>query len=113
MRRAHPVERTSLRIQPCKVSDLSAVLDLWRKARAAPSVTDDLSSLRRRLLRDRQLFLLAWDGSMVVGSIIGGWDGWRASIARLAVHPKYRRRGLARVLVHEIEKRLRDVGAKR
>jgi ribosomal protein S18 acetylase RimI-like enzyme len=44
------------------------------------------------LRRDRRLFLLAWDNSRLVGSLIGGWDGWRASMARLAVDPAYRRR---------------------
>ena len=43
----------------------------------------------------------------VVGSIVGGFDGWRGNIYRLAVHPRFRRRGVARALVVEIESRLR------
>jgi ribosomal protein S18 acetylase RimI-like enzyme len=95
------------------MNDLRAVLDPWKRAKALPSVTDNLAALRRRLQRDPQLFLLAWDGEELVGSAIGGWDGWRASMARLAIDPRYRRRGVATQLVNAIEKRLKALGAVR
>lgn len=102
-----------IRIRPCRVADVAAVLELWKRADAVPSVTDSPAALRCRLQRDPQLFLLAWHGRRIVGSIIGGWDGWRASVARLAVDPEYRRLGLGRILVHKVEKKLRELGAKR
>src|SRR5438105_9303610 len=92
-----------IRIRPCRTGDVSAVLDLWKLARAAPSVTDRPAAVRRRLRRDRQLFLLAWDGPRLVGSVMAGWDGWRATMARLAIDPAYRRRGVARLLVTRAE----------
>ena len=49
----------------------------------------------------------------IVGSIIGTFDGWRGNIYRMAVRPNYRRRGIARALVAEVEKRLVRQGAKR
>jgi ribosomal protein S18 acetylase RimI-like enzyme len=76
-------------------------------------VTDNSAAVRRRLKRDRQLFLLACDGPLIVGSLIGGWDGWRGSMARLAVDPQYRRRGIAAMLVTQVEKELRALGAVR
>lgn len=59
------------------------------------------------------LFLVAEADGRIVGSVIGGWDGWRGHIARLASDPKLRRRGIARRLVDEIESRLRAKGARR
>jgi ribosomal protein S18 acetylase RimI-like enzyme len=44
---------------------------------------------------------------------MAGWDGWRASMARLAVDPQYRRIGLARALVERVERELRSLGARR
>lgn len=49
----------------------------------------------------------------MVGSLIGGWDGWRASMARLAVDPAYRCHGIARRLVVAVEAQLRQMGARR
>ena len=102
-----------IRIRPCRTADVSAVLDLWTRAGAAPSVTDRPAAVRRRLKRDGQLFLLAWDGSRLVGSVMAGWDGWRATMARLAVDPAFRRMRVARLLVARAEKQLRAAGAER
>jgi len=45
--------------------------------------------------------------------VIGGWDGWRGNIYRLAVAPEYRRKGVARRLVTEISNVLFDRAAHR
>ena len=95
------------------MADRTAVLALWRRAGAEPSPTDTLSALQTRLRRDRCLFVLAWDGGRRVGSVMGGLDGWRASMSRLAVDPGYRRRGIARLLVTAVEEELRRLGARR
>ena len=92
---------------------MKQVLELWRRAGAEPSVTDDPGALRRRLRRDRKLFLLAWDRGRLVGTLIGGWDGWRGHMYRLAVDPGCRRSGIARRLVANVEARLRRMGAVR
>ena len=93
--------------------DCPAVLDLWRHAEAMPSSTDRLEELERLVAEDRGLFLVAEVDGRLVGSIIGGWDGWRGNMYRLAVAPEYRRRGIARSLVAEVERRLRTQGARR
>ena len=49
----------------------------------------------------------------IAGSVIGAFDGWRGNVYRLAVHPNFQRRGIARRLVSEAEEWLRDQGAKR
>ena len=92
---------------------MKQVLELWRRAGAEPSVTDDPGALRRRLRRDRKLFLLAWDRGRLVGTLIGGWDGWRGHMYRLAVDPGCRRSGIARRLVANVEARLQELGAVR
>ena len=58
-------------------------------------------------------FPQSWDGTRLVGSLMGGWDGWRGQMYRLAVDPEYRRHGIARRLVQAVEARLEARGAER
>jgi ribosomal protein S18 acetylase RimI-like enzyme len=57
------------------------------------------------------LLLLAIVDGRIVGSVIGGWDGWRGNIYRLAVTPDYRRKGIGRELVERVTRALFDKGA--
>src|SRR5919202_3463597 len=86
---------STIELRACRPEDVDAVLALWQRAEAVPRPTDRPDALERRLLRDRELFVLAWDGDRLVGSLMGGWDGWRGQLYRLGVDPEYRRRGLA------------------
>ena len=100
-------------IRPCRLDECPAVLTLWERAGAIPSPTDTLAELRRLVHERGDGFLVAVREGAVVGSVIGGWDGWRGNIYRLAVAPEARRHGLARRLVHEAEQVLRTKGARR
>jgi ribosomal protein S18 acetylase RimI-like enzyme len=99
----------SLSIRACRLEDIELVLGLWRQADATPSMTDTADDLQRAIAH----VLVAEVGGRVIGSIIGTFDGWRGNIYRLAVHPNYRRQGVARALVAEVEMRLTQQGAKR
>ena len=103
----------SIELRSCRIEDIEEVLALWVRAEAVSRPTDHPSALRKRLERDPELFVIATDSSKVIGSLMGGWDGWRGNMYRLAVDPQHRRLGLARKLVEEVETRLRQVGAER
>jgi ribosomal protein S18 acetylase RimI-like enzyme len=93
--------------------EAEAVLDLWGQAGATPGITDTADDLHRVAAESKAHVLVAQVGRRLVGSIIGTFDGWRGNIYRLAVHPDYRRRGIARALVANVEKRLSRQGARR
>jgi ribosomal protein S18 acetylase RimI-like enzyme len=94
-------------------ADAAATIELWRTAGARPSRTDDVASVRGLLARDPEALIVAEAPEGLVGSVIAGFDGWRANLYRLAVHPDWRRQGLARALVAEAERQLVARGAQR
>jgi len=95
------------------IDDVGAVLELWRRAEASPSSTESVEDVRGLLARDPEALIVAEAGGEIVGSLIVGWDGWRAGFYRLAVDPAHRRHGLATALVRAGEERFRTLGARR
>lgn len=100
-------------IRDCRPEEVAAVLILWRQAEATPDVSETEEDLTRAIIDSPAIVLVAVAEGGLIGSIIGSFDGWRGNIYRLAVHPNFRRRGVARALVAEIEQRLAKQGAKR
>ena len=97
----------------CLVDDIESVLELWRAAGSTPSVTDTRDALLTTINSAASSVIIAVSGGTVAGSIIGGFDGWRGNVYRLAVHPDFQRRGIARRLVSEAIIWLQGQGAKR
>jgi ribosomal protein S18 acetylase RimI-like enzyme len=94
--------------------DIGAVLAVWECSRSSLASTDDTTEAVERLLdRDPEALLVAVDGGAVVGVLVAGWDGWRATMYRLAVTPDRRRRGIALRLVEVAHERLHAKGARR
>jgi ribosomal protein S18 acetylase RimI-like enzyme len=101
-------------IRPARADELAAVLRLWQESGVTPpSVTDSIEGLTRLMSAPGGVLFVAFIDGLLVGSVIGGWDGWRGNIYRLAVTPEYRRRGIARRLVAEISEALFAEGAER
>ena len=102
-----------IEIRSCRIEECSQVLALWERAGAIPSPTDTLEEVTQLVREHVDHLLVAIRQGAVVGSVIGGWDGWRGNIYRLAVAPEARRSGLVRRLVQEVERVLRAKGARR
>jgi ribosomal protein S18 acetylase RimI-like enzyme len=93
--------------------DIGQVLELWARAGASPTVTDTSEVLAQLLGSSQSILLLADIDGQLAGTVIGGWDGWRGNIYRLAVVPEYRRRGVASALMREVDAALLAMGARR
>ena len=95
-------------------SDVEALIAFWAVAGENDSRPADRPAMVSALLaRDPDALLVAEVDGAIVGTVIAGWDGWRAHLYRLAVGPDHRRRGIGRLLVEHAEERLRSLGAGR
>ncbi len=100
-------------IREARPEDFEAIIRLWEGIDRHTGLPDRVEYLQVFHAFAPDLFLVAESGGEIIGTVIGGWDGWRAQIARLATRMDWRRRGVARALVQEIERRLIARGAKR
>jgi ribosomal protein S18 acetylase RimI-like enzyme len=96
-------------------ADIDAVLAVWRAGRSAAAATPDTpAGLAALLARDPDALLVAEaPGEGVVGALIAGFDGWRATMYRLAVTPPQRRQRIGSALVAAGHERLAALGAVR
>lgn len=102
-----------MRFRSARPDEAAAVIDLWRAADAAPTVTDTAAAVQALLAFDPDALVVAEQDGAVIGTVIAAFDGWRGGVYRLAVLPDQRGRGVARGLVDEAVERLRARGAVR
>jgi ribosomal protein S18 acetylase RimI-like enzyme len=102
-----------MRIRAASTADVGDVLAVWMAADAHPTVTDTVEAVNKLVADQPEALLVAEVEDQVVGTIIASWDGWRGNLYRLAVRPTYRRHGIARALVMDGARRLRERGVRR
>ena len=84
--------------------DYDQVYQLWLSCAGMGlnDLDDSKEGIARFLQRNPQTCLVAVENQTIIGAILVGFDGRRAYIYHTAVHPNYRRRGIARQLVETV-----------
>jgi ribosomal protein S18 acetylase RimI-like enzyme len=101
----------SIEVRPYLESDRTAVVALWRQVFSdVPGRNDPEKDIKRKLGVQRELFLVATSGSMLVGTAMAGYDGHRGWVHYLAVHPDHRKHGIGTALMRSVEERLTRMG---
>lgn len=88
-------------VRPFREPDTDAVVALWKACALVVPWNDPYKDIARKLADSPDLFLVAELGGRLIGSCMIGYDGHRGWINYLAVHPDFRRQGLARRLMAE------------
>ena len=102
------------RIRRLTISDYDEMIKLWERSSLPfkPKGRDSRQETKRQMNSNPKLFLGAFEGNALVGTVVGSYDGRKGWINRLAVDPEYRRHRIAQLLVARIEDALREKGAK-
>lgn len=93
-------------------SDYDSVYRLWASIEKGVHVgrSDTSTEIEKKIARDPDLFIVAESDGVIVGSVIGGFDGRRGLIYHLAVAASFRGMGIGSRLMDEVEARLRVKG---
>ncbi len=105
--------RVKGRIRGFKIEDYQEIVSLWKKVGLAEKGENTKEDFIEQQKVAKDLFLVYEVDGKIAGTVIGGWDGWRAWIYRIAVAPEYQRKGIGSKLISEITKRLAAKGGKR
>ncbi len=95
--------------------DYPAVYTLWQHSGPGIQIrrSDEPGEIAKKVERDPDLFVVADVDGIVVGTVIGGFDGRRGMMYHLVVAPEYRKQGIGIALMEELERRLQARGCLR
>jgi ribosomal protein S18 acetylase RimI-like enzyme len=102
----------NLIIRKMTIDDYDTLIILWKEGKVPyrPKGRDSKKNIQWQLHQPNTLYLVAEINGTVVGVILGTHDGRKGWINRLVVTPTYRKKGIAKRLVQEVELRLSDIG---
>ena len=95
-----------------EINDYAAVIELWSFSGLPyrPKGRDRKEKNAKELNNGTAIFLVAEIKNRIVGVIFGTHDGRKGWVNRLAVHPDFKCKGIAKALVADVEKRLLEAG---
>lgn len=98
------------RIMKCE--DYSQVYDLWMACTGMGlnNLDDSPEGIAIFLQRNPDTCFVAAESNKIIGVILVGSDGRRGYIYHTAVHPDYRRKGIAQMLVEKSLNALEEIG---
>ncbi|HKZ44714.1 MAG TPA: GNAT family N-acetyltransferase [Anaerolineales bacterium] len=93
-------------------ADYQNIIHLWKTAGTGIHLrkSDSLEEILKKQARDPDLFLVAEIKDLIVGAVLGGFDGRRGIVYHLAVAAEFRKIGIGENLMQELEKRLKARG---
>lgn len=101
-----------MEIRELTADNYDAIVTTWKESGLSyrPLGRDSRSEMKRQMRLIPELFLGAFQGSELVGAIVGTDDTRKGWINRLAVRPDQRRKGVGSALMLELERRLKKRG---
>jgi ribosomal protein S18 acetylase RimI-like enzyme len=99
-----------LKIRSFEQGDIDAVVKLWQDCNLVVPWNNPYKDIQRKINVGTDLFLVGEFDSVIVASVMGGYEGHRGWVNYLAISPDYRHRGYAKSLMAELESLLQAMG---
>jgi N-acetylglutamate synthase-like GNAT family acetyltransferase len=101
-----------MRIRRLTINDYEAITELWKRAKLSfrPKGRESRDAISKEMAANPEFFLGAFEQDCLIGVAIISCDMRKGWINRLAVDPRYRHGGVAKVLIAESERVLRTRG---
>lgn len=102
----------NFQIHGLTMKDYDQMVQLWETCGLPfrPRGRDSRRAIKAQMRADPDFFLGAFEDSHLIGTVIISCEGRKGWINRLAVDPEHRRKGIARALIVEAERVLRERG---
>jgi N-acetylglutamate synthase len=101
------------RLRRLRSDDYNALMELWADAGLPyrPFGRDSHDNMAVEMLRLESGFFGIFEDRRLIAAGLATWDGRKGWLNRVAVHPDFRRQGLATEIIRACERFLRDMGA--
>ncbi len=98
-------EQDGISVRSMKPEDCEALFALWEEAglHFKPQGRDRKEKITAEMKGPQACFLVAEDNGSLIGSVLATHDGRKGWVNRLAVSPRFRRRGVGERLLREAE----------
>ena len=100
-----------MKIRDFKLDDANNVVEILKLNNQYSPLVEGLEAMRRVSECKAAVYLVAIKYGKVAGVIRGVYDGSRALIHQISVHPKHQKHGIGSALVREIARRFKAMGA--
>jgi ribosomal protein S18 acetylase RimI-like enzyme len=97
-------------IRPFQTEDEASVVSLWQLCELTVPWNNPYKDIARKLKVQPELFLVGMLDSLLIATVMGGYDGHRGWINYLAVHPDFQGQGYAKQMMENVESELRKIG---
>ena len=97
-------------IRPFLETDIEDVVYLWNICGLSRPWNDPIKDIKRKLIVQREIFLILEKDEKILGSVMGGYDGHRRSVYYLGIHPNHKNKGFGKLLMKKIEEELIQMG---
>ena len=90
-------------IRPFKESDRQAVITLWQKCGLCVPQNDPDKDIDHKIQHSPELFLVATENDILIGTVMIGYEGHRGWINYLGILPDYQNKNVGKKLMVEAE----------